>query len=87
MNYYKRKIYWTKPILSILIPHRPTPTPTHPQGGTPQITKNTISLEQIEIIQFCFKMRICGDSPTIGWVYGLVNGCIEGWGHVKSLKI
>ena len=37
-------------------PHLHLPTHTHPQGGDPQITKNTISLEQIEIFQFCLKM-------------------------------
>ena len=26
---------------------------------------------------------ICGDTPTYGWVDGLVDG----WGDVKSLKI
>ena len=86
----QKKIYRTKPILSILFPHPPTPPLTHPHPflrGTPQITKNAISLEQIEIIQFCLKMSISGDSPTDGWVYGLVDGCIEGWGHGESPKI
>ena len=35
----------------------PPPKHTHLQGGTSQITKNAISLEQIEIIQFCLKMQ------------------------------
>ena len=30
--------------------------------------------------------EICGDSPTHGWVYGVV-GWVNKWGHVKSLKI
>ena len=32
-------------------------------------------------------MEICGDSPTYGWVHGLVGGWVNGWGQVKSLKI
>ena len=34
-------------------PHPPT---THPQGGTPGISQNSIALELIEIFQFCLKI-------------------------------
>ena len=36
---------------------------------------------------FDILFEVCGDSPTYGWMYGLVVGCFDGWGHVKSLKI
>ena len=31
--------------------------------------------------------EICGEYPTYGWVYGLVGEWVDGWGHVRSLKI
>ena len=42
-------------------PHTPTPTatsihPPHPQGRTPRISKNSITLEQIKIFQFHLKI-------------------------------
>ena len=72
-------------------PH-PTPPPTHPptpQGGTPQISKNAIRLEQIEIFRFCLKIwnlwRI--PHPWVG-VFLVVGGWVDGWvsgsKHVKS---
>ena len=47
--------------------------------GSDQMTKNLISLDLIEIIQFCLKFIICRHTPTHGWVVGWVNG----WDHVK----
>ena len=60
----------------------PTPThpPIHPPGGYPQISKNAIRLEQIEIFQFRLKIwnlwRI--PHPWVGvffggWMGGLVG--------------
>ena len=50
-----------------------------------QITKNRIKLDLIEIIQFCLKIYDFIETPLpMGcWVDGWVNG----WGQVKSLKI
>ena len=47
--------------------------------GSDQMTKNLISLDLIEIIQFCLKIMICRHTPTHGWVVGWVNG----WDHIK----
>ena len=47
--------------------------------GSCQINKNQINLDLIDIIQFCLKLFDLCKLPT----YGLVDG----WGHVKSLKI
>ena len=38
--------------------------------GSCQSTKNWIKLDLIEIIQFCFKIMICWNTPTYGLVYG-----------------
>ena len=51
--------------------------------GSGHITKYRINLDLIEIIQFCLKIYDLWRHPTYGWVDGLVNG----WGQVKSLKI
>ena len=39
-------------------PHTPKPIhpPANPQGGTPKISQNSITLELIKIIQFCLKI-------------------------------
>ena len=60
--------------------------------GSGQITKYQINLDRIEVIQFCLKIYDLWRHPTYGWVYGLlgvglVNGWVDGWDHVKSLKI
>ena len=64
------------------------PTPTHPhthppthQGGTPQISKNAIKLERIEIFQFRLKIWNLWTIPHPwvgvflggGWMGGLVG--------------
>ena len=49
------------------------------QVGSCQINKNQINLDLIEIIQFCLKLFDLCKLPTYGFV--------DGWGHVKSLKI
>ena len=68
-----------------LSPPPPIHPPLHPPGGTPRIIHNSIALELIEILH-CLK--ICGDSPTHGWLYNLVGGWwVDRWGQVKSLKI
>ena len=70
-------------------PHYPQPPryplypPLTPGRWEPQISKNTIRFELIEIFLF----EICQDSPTYGWVHGLVGGSVDRWGQVKSLKI
>ena len=51
-----------------------------------KIIKNQVNRHLIEIIEFCLKIMICGDTPTYGWVYGLIVW-VSGWGHVKSLEI
>ena len=35
-----------------------------------QINNNLISIDVIEIIQFCLKIMICRDTLTHGWVDG-----------------
>ena len=50
-------------------------------------SKNSISLKQIEIFQFCLKYDICGDSPSHGWLGIWVDGWVIRWGQVESLKI
>ena len=77
------------PPITPQIPTPPTPTPLG--GGGPQITKNAIRFELIEIFNSISRFEICGDSPTYGWVQGLVGGWVDGWVNgwhqVKSLKI
>ena len=50
-----------------------------------------INLDIIEIIQFCLKIMICGDTSTYGWVYGWLGGWVvqwvNGWGQVILLNI
>ena len=62
--------------------------PPTPQGGTPQISKNTIKLEQIEIFQFRLKIwnlwRIPHPWVGVFLVGGWVDGWVSGSKHVKS---
>ena len=44
--------------------------------GSCQITKNGINLDLIEIICFCLKIYVLVDSPTYGWMYGLMGGWV-----------
>ena len=48
--------------------------------GSGQMT-NLIKLELIDIIQFCLKIYDLWRQPHL-WV----DGCVNGWAHVKSLK-
>ena len=50
------------------------------------ITINQINLDYIEIIQFFLKFYDLLRYPHL-LVGVLVDGCFDGWGHVKSLKI
>ena len=53
-------------------------------------SKNSVSLEQIEIFQFCLKIQHLWrlSHPWVGvWVVGWVVGWVDGWGQVKSIKI
>ena len=45
--------------------------------GSGQINNNLINLDLIEIIQFCLKIMIYGDTPTHGWVCGLLGGLVD----------
>ena len=54
--------------------------------GSCQITKNCINLDLIEIIQFCLKIYDLWRHPQL-WMSVWVVGCLDGWGHVKSLNI
>ena len=49
-------------------------------------SKNSVSLEQIEIFQFCLKIQHVWRLPH-PWVGVWVVGWVDGWGQVKSLKI
>ena len=49
--------------------------------GSGQMTKNSIDLDLVEIIQFCLKIYDLWRHPNL-WLDGWVNG----WAHVKSLK-
>ena len=55
-----------------------TPNPIHPpanpQGGTPRISQNSITLELIKIIQFCLfeDLNFVENAPPMG-------GCIVWW--------
>ena len=84
----------TVPTSSIWSPHHPHSTltyplypPTIPLRGDPGISKNSIRFELIEIFQFCLKIwnlwRLSHLWVGIWWMDGWVNG----WGHVKSLKL
>ena len=56
-----------------------------------QVKSLLINLDIIEIIQFCLKIMICGDTSTYGWVYGWFCGWVvqwvNGWGQVILLNI
>ena len=56
-------------------PSNPTPnqSPTHPQGSTPQISKNVVRLEQIEIFRFRLKIWNLWRIPH-PWVGGFLVG-------------
>ena len=57
----------------------PTHQPTHPPGGVPpQISKNTIRLERIEIFRFRLKIRNLWRIPH-PWVDVLFGGWVGGW--------
>ena len=64
-------------------PHPPTP-----QGCTPQISKNVIRLERIEIFQFRLKIwnlwRIPHSWVGVFLVGGWVDEWVSGSKHVKS---
>ena len=49
-------------------------------------SKNSVSLERIEIFQFCLKIRHLWWLPH-PWVDVWVVGWVDGWGQVKLLKI
>ena len=59
-------------------PHPHPPTHPPPRGGPPEISKNTIRLERIEIFRFRLKIwnlwRI--PHPWVGVVFG---GWVDGW--------
>ena len=50
--------------------------------GSDQMTKNLISLDLIEIIQFCLKMYDLYTYPH-PWVGVWVVGWVNGWDHIK----
>ena len=70
---------WGVPPTNPIHPQPPTPTHLPLRGVPPQISKNAIRLEQIEIFQFRLKIwnlwRI--PHPWVG-VY-LVGGWVDGW--------
>ena len=50
--------------------------------GSDQMTKNLISLDLIEIIQFCLKIYELETYPH-PWMGVWVVGWVNGWDHVK----
>ena len=63
------------------VSHPPT---THPQVGDLQINKKKVSLELIEIIQFCLKICNLWRLPHLwegvwfgGWMDGLIGGVMS----------
>ena len=56
-------------------------------GWVSEITNNLMNLDIIETIQFI----ICRDTPTHGWVHGLLLGWVvqwvNGWGQIILLNI
>ena len=52
--------------------------------GSAQITKNLITLDLIEIIQFCLKAMICRDTPAHGWMHGWLSGSMGGSGQITK---
>ena len=80
---------WDIPYTSI-----PDSTPIYPsatpQGGTPGIGQNSITLELIKIFEFCLKIWNLWRIPH-PWVDAWFGGWVDGWGawwwdQVKSLK-
>ena len=61
-------------------PNPPIPTHPPPRGGTPQISKNAIRLEQIEIFQFRLKIwnlwRIRHSWVDVFWGGGWMGGLV-----------
>ena len=51
-------------------------------GGSGHVTKYQISLDVIEIIQFCLKIYDLLRHPHL-WVGVWINGWVNGWGQVK----
>ena len=72
-------------------PHPHPPTTHPPEGRTPRISQNSITLELIEIFQFRLKIWNLWRLPHHGWVYGLVGGWVGWWvgsgQNTKNLKI
>ena len=59
-------------------------------GLSGEITNYLINLDIIEIILFCLKFMICGDTSTYGWVYGWMGGSVGqgvGSGHITKYRI
>ena len=56
-----------------------------------QVKSLLIDLDIIEIIQFCLKIIICGDTSTYWWVYGwFLGGSVGQWvgsGHITKYRI
>ena len=87
-----------------ICPHLPTPqppTPTHGGSptptthshpwGSPRSVKIQYILNKSRYFNSVWRFEICGGSPTYGWVYSVMGGClygwVDGWHHVESLKI
>ena len=72
-------------------PTQPQPQPPTPRGVHPQISKNVIRLERIEIFRFCLKIwnlwRLLHPWVGVFLVGGWIGGWVSGSKHVKSLKI
>ena len=69
--------------LQMAINPRPNPPTHHPlQGGTPGISKNSITVELIEMFQFHLKIWNLWRIP-----HPWVGEWIDGWGQVKLIKI
>ena len=87
------KIVWLNQDNSILFEdlwfvETPPPMGVGQWVGLGEMTNNWINLDLIEIIQFFSKILICRDTPTHGWVCGMVvwvNGWVSGsMGGVRS---
>ena len=72
-------------------PLNPTPTLPPPRGVPPQISKNAIRLERIEIFRFRLKIwnlwRISHPWVGVFLVGGWVDGWVSGSKHVEIIKI
>ena len=57
--------------------------------GPGKITKYEINLDLIKLIQFCSEIYdLWRYPPPMGWcMSGWVGGQVNGWDHVKLLKI